>query len=132
MDGLEPLAAGLIEDAHGIDAGAGTFEGALDRAFIPQIRLNHLDLADITQQTHAMRQVGLTNGDPDPQALTRQGANNLASEKAGTAENRDQILHGVRLKLKGLMHVRIDDAEVRRNATCICVSRPVDPGKALP
>jgi AraC-like DNA-binding protein len=50
VQGLELLAAGLIEDADQIDAGGRPFQGAQHRGFVADIGLDDVDLADIAVQ----------------------------------------------------------------------------------
>ena len=59
--------------------------------------------ADIAQQAHLVGQVRLAHGDPHPPALLGQRADNLCADEARTAEDGDQILHGVSTGFKWLL-----------------------------
>ena len=82
MDAGELLAAGLVMDAGGVDAGLGAFQRAAHGGFITDIGLDNLDLTDVAHQAHGVGQMRLADGHANAQALLGEGPNDLGSDEA--------------------------------------------------
>src|SRR5690606_25036026 len=90
VQSLEGLLAGFIEDAHEVDGGAGALEGGGHILWMGDVAANGQDLPDVAEQTQLAGAAGSLDRDADAPSGLGQGAHSLGSDKAGTAEDRNQ------------------------------------------
>ena len=99
---VEGLGASLIEHADKVDDGIGAFHGAVDRPAMTQVRLHRHDLADGAERLHVLGEIGTADGDAHPVAAPRQRPHHMAAEKAGSAEDGDELaVQGLRTRCRG-------------------------------
>ena len=95
VDRVEALAAGLGKDRDQIDDGIGAVDSAVDRPAIAQVRLHRLHPADHAERLQVAGKVGPAHRRAHAPAALQQRPNDVASDKAGPAEDRHQTLVGV-------------------------------------
>ena len=87
VNGVERLLAGGGEDADRIDHDIGAFDGFRDGGRIAEIGLDRVDLADDAHRLQITGEVGTAGGGADAPAILGEGADRVASDKAGAAED---------------------------------------------
>src|SRR5712671_2371053 len=93
LDGFKSLSPALEQDADQIDDHMGITDGGFDRIPVAQIGLHGMDLADPSERLQVAGEVRAANGDADAVALLAERAHDVAAEKAGAAEDGDQLVH---------------------------------------
>ena len=94
MDGVETLAAVLVEDGDEIDDRVGVGDGAIDRPAIAEIGLDRLDPADHAERLQVTGEIGPADGGADAPAALEERAHDMAADETGAAEDRHQTLVG--------------------------------------
>jgi len=86
------LATALGQHADQIHDTGSTFNGAFHRARHPDIRLHQLHLANHTHHTQVLREVRAARGNTHAIAGLGQRADNMTTDKAGTAKHSDHFV----------------------------------------
>ena len=84
------LGTGGAQHAHGVDDGIGAGDGRPDRIGESQVGLHRHDLADAAERLQVEGEIGAADGDAHAIAGGGQGANDVATDEAGTAEDGDE------------------------------------------
>ena len=91
----EALAAFLVNNAGQIHHLAGALDGARHRIIVAHIGLHQCDLTDAAHAGQETGQFRAPQGDPQQRPFARQFLDDMAPEKTGAAENRnDAFAHG--------------------------------------
>ena len=91
LEGVEALAAGLLQDAHQIDHVIRPGDRMGDRILVAQIGMDRRDLPDLAEGEE-VREVRLPGRHQDPVAALGESADHIAAEKARSAEDGDGLL----------------------------------------
>ena len=122
LHGVEPLPAALEQDADQVDHDVGVAHRGLDRAGVAQVGLHRMDLADPAERLQMAGEVGPAHRDADAVVAPGQRPHQMAAEKAGAAEDRDQRVvvglqgHGTALRGRDRLRRITGGAEGRPGA----------------
>ena len=136
--GLKALAAGFIEHPDQIDAGLRPVQRAADGGGVLRILAWTTSIWPTSpSMRQAVAHARIAHGDPDPIAAPGQRPDDLAPDKARTAENRHQSLHrsSFLAPAGGRDAVAIDEARSRaqsRGALTKPERRPMRPASRDP
>ena len=89
MDGIEILPAALVENAGQIDDGVHACDGAPHGLLVPHVGLDRYDLADIAARAQETGELRPPRRNANAVALLRQQLDDVAPEKPGSTEYRD-------------------------------------------
>ena len=93
MYGLEAVLAAAVENAGEIDDRIGFGNGGRNGFLVMHIAFLHTDLPDRSRRLQIIAEIGMAADGPDAPALFCQLADRVASDKAGCAEDRDEVAH---------------------------------------
>ena len=91
LQAREALGSGLLEDADEVDHYVRARDRPRDRIRVAQVRLHGDDLPDLSERLKEQGEVGPADGDANAVAALGQSPDHVPSEKAGAAEDRDQL-----------------------------------------
>ena len=131
LHGLEALAAGLEQDADEVDHHVAAAHGGGHRRPVAHIGLHRMNLADPPERLQMAGKIGPAHRDPDAVFAFRQRAHDMAAEKAGPAENRDQGV-GIGLRSHRLPFRRAPAPDIVRAASALGVDPARHTGSSLP
>mgnify|MGYP000710559454 CR=1 FL=1 len=88
---IESVAAAFEENADAVDDMIGAHHCPVHRIPVTQIGLDRHDLADTAKRLQVESEVGPPDRNPDPVTAAGEGAHHMASNKAGSAKDRNEF-----------------------------------------